>query len=66
MKVERSVKQAGGAVTLGPLQTARKGIATRTLPIPAAMVEDVRAHCATTRNWVGPVCCSGAPVMVDR
>ena len=44
VKVERSVKQAGGVVTLGPLKTARKGIATRTLPIPAALVEDVRAH----------------------
>jgi integrase len=31
-------------VTLGPLKTARKGIASRTLPIPAALVEDVKAH----------------------
>lgn len=44
VKVERSVKQADKAVTLGPLKTARKGIATRMLPIPAALVDDVRAH----------------------
>lgn len=44
VKVERSVKQADGVVTIGPLKTARKGIATRTLPIPAALVDDVRAH----------------------
>lgn len=44
VKVERAVKPADGHVTLGPLKTARKGIATRTLPIPAALVEDVKAH----------------------
>lgn len=44
VKVERAVKPADGQVTLGPLKTARKGIASRTLPIPAALVEDVKAH----------------------
>ena len=44
VKVERSVKQADGTVTLGPLKTARKGIAARTLPVPAALVDDVRSH----------------------
>lgn len=44
VKVERAVKQADGVVTLGPLKTARKGIATRTLPIPAALVDGVKAH----------------------
>lgn len=34
VKVERSVKQADGAmISPGPLKTARKGLATRTLPI---------------------------------
>ncbi len=47
VKVERSVKEADGELTLGALKTARKGIATRTLPIPAAMVGDVRAHLRT-------------------
>lgn len=44
VKVERSVKQADGVVTLGPLKTARRGIATRTLPIPSALVDGVKAH----------------------
>ena len=44
VKVERSIKEAGGEVILGPLKTARRGIATRTLPIPAALVPDVKAH----------------------
>lgn len=44
VKVERAVKPADGRVTLGPLKTARKGIASRTLPIPAALVDDVKAH----------------------
>ena len=44
VKVERAVKQAEGTVVLGPLKTARKGISTRTLPIPAALVGDVKAH----------------------
>ena len=44
VKVERAVKPADGQVALGPLKTARKGIASRTLPIPAALVEDVKAH----------------------
>ncbi|HEX2856130.1 MAG TPA: site-specific integrase [Propionibacteriaceae bacterium] len=44
VKVERSIKEAGGEVILGPLKTARRGIATRTLPIPAALVQDVKAH----------------------
>lgn len=44
LKVERSVKQAEGKVELGPLKTARRGIATRTLPIPLALVDDIKAH----------------------
>jgi len=44
VKVERAVKEAEGTVALGPLKTARKGISTRTLPIPAALVGDVKAH----------------------
>jgi len=44
VKVERAVKEADGITTLGPLKTARRGIATRTLPIPAVLVDDVKAH----------------------
>lgn len=44
LKVERSVKQAEGTVELGPLKTARRGVASRTLPIPAALVDDVQQH----------------------
>lgn len=44
VKVHQSVKESEGTVELGPLKTARKGIATRTLPIPAALLEDVRTH----------------------
>jgi integrase len=44
VKVERAVKEAEGTVALGPLKTARKGISTRTLPIPAALVGEVKAH----------------------
>lgn len=44
VKVARSVKQGEGVVELGPLKTARRGIATRTLPIPQALTEDIRAH----------------------
>lgn len=44
VKVERAVKQAEGSVTLGPLKTARKGIVTRTLPLPGALVDEVKAH----------------------
>lgn len=42
--MERSVKQAEGVVELGPLKTARRGIATRTLPVPLELVDDVRLH----------------------
>jgi integrase len=44
VKVERAVKEADNITTLGPLKTARRGIATRTLPIPAVLVDDVKAH----------------------
>jgi integrase len=44
VKVERAEKQYDNITTLGPLKTARRGIATRTLPIPAVLVDDVRAH----------------------
>ena len=44
VKVHQSVKEAEGKVEIGPLKTARKGIAFRTLPIPAALVGDVRTH----------------------
>jgi integrase len=44
VKVERAVKQYDNITSLGPLKTARRGIATRTLPIPAVLVDDVRAH----------------------
>jgi integrase len=44
VKVERAVKQFDNITSIGPLKTARRGIATRTLPIPAVLVDDVRAH----------------------
>jgi integrase len=44
VKVERAVKQFDNVTSIGPLKTARRGIATRTLPIPAVLVDDVRAH----------------------
>ncbi|MBK8463787.1 MAG: tyrosine-type recombinase/integrase [Nigerium sp.] len=44
IKVHQSVKEAEGKVEIGPLKTARKGIASRTLPIPAALVEDVKTQ----------------------
>jgi integrase len=44
VKVHQSVKEAEGTVEIGPLKTARKGIATRTLPIPAVLLDDVKAH----------------------
>lgn len=44
LKVERSVKQAEGTVELGPLKTARRGVASRTLPIPAALLDDIQQH----------------------
>lgn len=44
VKVHQSVKEAEGKIVIGPLKTARKGIATRTLPIPAALVDDARIH----------------------
>jgi integrase len=44
VKVERAVKEADNITTIGPLKTARRGIATRTLPIPAVLVDDVKAH----------------------
>lgn len=44
VKVERAVKQYDNITSLGPLKTARRGIATRTLPIPAVLLDDVRAH----------------------
>ena len=42
--VSRSVKEAEGKVEIGAVKTARKGIATRTLVIPAALVDAIRTH----------------------
>lgn len=47
VKVQRSVKQANGKISLGDLKTARKGVASRVLPIPAALVPAVRQHLRT-------------------
>lgn len=44
VKVHQSVKEAEGRLEIGPLKTARKGVASRTLPIPAALVDDVKVH----------------------
>jgi len=44
LKVVRAVKQAEGTVELGPLKTARRGVASRTLPIPHALVADIKEH----------------------
>ena len=44
VKVEHAVKQFDNVTSIGPLKTARRRIATRTLPIPAVLVADVRAH----------------------
>ena len=44
VKVHQSVKEAEERLEIGPLKTARKGVASRTLPIPAALVDDVKAH----------------------
>lgn len=44
VKIHQSVKELNGVVTLGPLKTARRGIAIRTIPIPAALVDDIKAH----------------------
>ena len=42
--VSRAVKEAEGRVEIGALKTARKGVATRTLPIPAALLDAVKTH----------------------
>ncbi|MBN9106177.1 MAG: tyrosine-type recombinase/integrase [Propionibacteriaceae bacterium] len=42
--VSRSVKEAEGKLEIGPVKTARRGIATRTLVIPAVLVDAIRAH----------------------
>lgn len=44
MTVFRSVKEAEGKLKIGPVKTARKGIATRTLVIPTALVDAIRTH----------------------
>lgn len=44
VKVERAVKEAVGVLELGPVKTARRGIASRTLPIPPALVDDIKSH----------------------
>ncbi len=53
VKVHQSVKEAEGKVVIGPLKTARKGIAFRTLPIPAALVGDVRSQAARAATETG-------------
>ena len=43
VKVHQAVTEAEGMLGIGPLKTARKGgVASRTLPIPAALVDDVK------------------------
>lgn len=42
--VAHDVKEAEGKLEIGPLKTARKGIVTRTLVIPAALIDAVKAH----------------------
>lgn len=42
--VTRAVKEAEGKIEIGLLKTARKGIATRTLVIPDALVDAVKVH----------------------
>lgn len=42
--VSRAVKEAEGKLEIGTLKTARKGIASRTLVIPAALLDAVRDH----------------------
>ncbi|MGC3995508.1 MAG: tyrosine-type recombinase/integrase [Propionicimonas sp.] len=42
--VTRAVKEAEGKVEIGALKTARNGIASRTLPIPAALLDAVKVH----------------------
>lgn len=42
--VSRSVKEAEGKVDIGPVKTARRGIVTRTLVIPVALVDAIRTH----------------------
>lgn len=44
LKVARSVKQAESVVELGPLKTARRGVASRTLPIPPVLIADIKEH----------------------
>lgn len=45
--VARAVKEVSGEVTLGPLKTARTGIASRVLPIPDVLIDDVKTHLRT-------------------
>ena len=44
LKVHQAVKEDEGKLEIGPLKTARKGVASRTLVIPAALLPDVKAH----------------------
>lgn len=44
LKVHQAVKEDEGKLEIGPLKTARKGVASRTLVIPAALLPDIKAH----------------------
>lgn len=44
VKIQHAVKEFEGRIEIGVLKTARKGVVTRTLPIPSALVDDVKDH----------------------
>jgi len=53
----RAVKETEGRVEIGLLKTARNGIASRTVPIPAARMDAVKTH-LRDHAQIGRMTCS--------